>query len=365
MLNQTVDSLMPLLSILQQPAFCLHRDGTVLPNPAAAPIAPFELNQLPHWLGDCTALYENWTRQSQLTFSVTVASRSYSVTVEALADGELFLLSDDSDTSGASNVMAASSQVLRQPLTDLMASTQMLMAALEDQENPSFRLQSASIAKNLYRLTRLAGNLSDYDLLQRGELKARPALLTLSTDLAPMLEEIADLIAETGCRLDFRLPKEQVQIYADRKLLERALLNLLGNAIKHGQTSQTIGLTVKVQPNFVLFQCTSCCTEAEQAMLSSAFRRTEQRGALPDPRWGLGLGMLLIRHIAQLHGGTLALEAGAEGAVTATISVSRKRPAGKPALESPVRMDRTGGLDSRLIELSDVLPARVFELQLP
>ena len=224
MLNHTVDSLMPLLSILQQPAFCLHRDGTVYPNPAAAPIAPPELVQLPRWLGNCTAMYENWTRQSKLTFSVTVASRPYSVTVEALEDGELFLLSDDSGTSAASNVMAVSSQVLRQPLTDLMASTQMLMAALEDQENPSFRLQSASIAKNLYRLTRLAGNLSDYDLLQRGELKARPALLTLNSDLASVLEEFADLVAETGCRLEFKLPGQQVQIYADRKLLERALL---------------------------------------------------------------------------------------------------------------------------------------------
>lgn len=365
MLNQTVDSLMPLLSILQQPAFCLHRDGTVFSNPAAAPIAPYDLKQLPHWLGECTALYEQWTRQSVLTFPVTIAARPYSVTVEALADGELFLLSDDSDTSGASNVMAASSQVLRQPLTDLMASTQMLMAALEDQENPSFRLQSASIAKNLYRLTRLAGNLSDYDLLQRGELKARPSLLTFSTDFVPMLEEIADLVAETGCRLELTLPSPQLQIYADRKLLERALLNMLGNAIKHGQPGQTISLAVKVQPNFILLQCTSRCTEAEQAMLSSAFRRTEQRGVLPDPRWGLGLGMLLIRHIAQLHGGTLALEAGEGGTVTATMSLSRKRPAGKPALESPVRMDRSGGLNPRLVELSDVLPARVFELQLP
>ena len=365
MLNQTVFSLMPLLSIVQQPAFCLHRDGTVFPNSAAAPIAPAGLAQMPHWLGECTALYEQWTRQSLLTFSLTIAARTYSVTAEALEDGELFLLSDSSDTSGSSNIMAASSQVLRQPLTDLMASTQMLMAALEDQENPTFLLQSASIAKNLYRLTRLAGNLSDYDLLQRGELKARPALLTLSTDLAPMLEEIADLTAETGCRLDLRLPQQQVQIYADRRLLERALLNLLGNAIKHGQSGQAIGLAVKVQPNFVLFQCTSQCPQADQALLSSAFCRTEQRGVLPDPRWGLGLGMQITRHIAQLHGGTLALEAGADGTVTATMSLSRKRPAIKTKLECPVLMDRSGGLNQRLVELSDVLPTRVFELQLP
>ena len=42
MLDQTVDSLLPLLAVLQQPAFCVRRDGTVCGNTLSAHLAPPE-----------------------------------------------------------------------------------------------------------------------------------------------------------------------------------------------------------------------------------------------------------------------------------------------------------------------------------
>lgn len=111
----------------------------------------------------------------------------------------------------------------------------------------------------------------------------------------------------------------------------------------------------------ILFRVRNHCQGADSDLLSAAFQRMEQRGVLPDPRWGVGLGLPLVRHIAQLHGGAVALEAAADGTVTVTMSISRKRPAREALLKSPPPLDYTGGMERTLVELSDVLPAGCYD----
>ena len=47
MLNQTIDTLLPLLALLQQPAFCIHESGTLHCNSAARHLAPLRVEHLP------------------------------------------------------------------------------------------------------------------------------------------------------------------------------------------------------------------------------------------------------------------------------------------------------------------------------
>ena len=359
-----MDSIMPLLSVLQQPAFFLHQDGTVASNPSAGPLSPCDRGDLPRWLGDSLTIYEQWDRQTALTLSVPLGGQSHSVTVQAMDDGDLFLLSCDGMAVPASGFLGVSSQILRESLSDLLASTQTLLGTMDDLENSVYQAQAASMTRNLFRLTRLAGNLSDYERLEAGELRPALSLLSLSGDIGPVLEDLAALVSDTGSSMTVRLPREQVQIYADLNLLERAFLNLLSNALKHGRKQQELVLQADVLPNAILFRLQNQCDPGDQDLLSAAFQRTTQRGLLPDPRWGLGLGLPLVREIARLHGGTVALEAKQDGTVIVTLSVSRKRPAKNEGLASSLPMDSTGGLDRRLIELSEVLPASVFDMQL-
>lgn len=361
---QSVDSLLPVLNILQQPAFCVKSDGAILSNPQATNLSPVDRPDLVRWLGSSVSLYEQWNRQTLLTLPLSLAGREFSVNVQALSDGDLFLLTPCDSAPSTGDTMTVSSQALRAPLSDLILSAQSLFAALEDRDNPVYRQQTAAITRNLYRLMRLAGNLSDYDRLSGDHAKANLSLVSLQQDIIPILEGLADLISETGSTLEYRIPQEQVQFYADLNLLEQALLNLISNALKHGLPKQTLRLQISSQPSSVLFRLVSRCDDDHRNLLSDAFRRLEQRGTIPDPRWGMGLGLPLVRRIAQLHGGSAALEARADGTVTVTMSVSRKRPAGGTVLETPIRVDLTGGMNRRLIELSEVLPPSVFELHL-
>lgn len=358
MLAQTIDQIMPLLQILQQPAFCVRADGSVTCNSTARHLSPENRNGLAVWLGQAAALYENWNRLDGLELPVDRAGRAYTVTVQALSDGELFLMSESGRSGDALTVAA---QTLRQPLTDLFSLSQQLFSDLEEAEDPSLQSQTAAITRQLYQLIRITGNLADVEQLRDGQYSLRWRRMELCGYLGGMAETLSDLCAEAGRTLEYSLPREQVPFFADEGLLERALLNLVANAVKYGAAEQPIRLWAEVLPKAILFRVRNHCDRPDGDLLSAAFRRMEQRGILPDPKWGAGLGLPLARHIAQLHGGAAALEVSEDGTVTVTMSISRKRPSQASLLESPPPRDYAGGLHHALVELSDVLPDDCYD----
>ena len=85
--------------------------------------------------------------------------------------------------------------------------------------------------------------------------------------------------------------------------------------------------------------------------------------AVEDSRYGLGLGMVLIRSTAAVHGGTVLVDH-PEGSGT-RITVSFAIHQGEATLRSPrMRIDYAGERDHGLIELSDVLPAHLYRSEL-
>ena len=92
----------------------------------------------------------------------------------------------------------------------------------------------------------------------------------------------------------------------------------------------------------------------------SLFHRYMREPAIEDSRFGLGLGMTLVRSAAAIHGGTVLLEQKDGTQVAMTIAI-RKQPPG--SLRSPkLRIgDYTGGRDIGLLEFSDSLPVHSYE----
>lgn len=360
MYNQTVEQVLPLLQLLQQPAFCMKQDGTVLCNREARSLAPISLEALPHWLGSSTSLFEQWDRQAPLTLPLPLAGNSASVTIQPLADGDLFLLSQCRELTAGGDVLSVTSQVLRQPLTDLSILMENLFEDLEEMEDPLLQTQSAAITRQIYRISRVACNLADLDQLRSGTYQPRLEKLHLQTFLDELTQEMKDVCRSAGRTLECTLPDKAITLIADPILLERAVLNLLSNAIKYGEKAKPIVFRVDVSPTAILFRMQNTCSDADSDLLTAAFQRITQRGVLPDPHWGLGLGLPMVRYIAQLLGGAVAVEANRDQLATVTFSVSRKTAA--PGVEAPFLppIDYTGGMRHSLVELSDVLPDDCF-----
>lgn len=358
MTGQTVDNLMPLLQILQQPAFCIRADGTVSCNRAAQLLAPSDLDALPQWLGPGMECLAGWDRQSTLELPVTQNGHKYMATLQPLDDGTLFLLSEDSDLSTADAALAVTAQVLRQPLTDLSVLVQRL-SAHPDAEN--IQAQTASITRQIYRLSRITSNLADLSRFRSGKYRMQTKLIDVNTQLDTLMHEAQELCSQAGRRLEYAPLKNSVQLYADTILLERAIFNLLSNAIKFSTPDTPIRCWTEVSGNYVLFRVHNHCTEGSYELLRAAFTRLEQRDQLPDPRWGVGLGLPITHCIAQLHGGMVTIEADQKGSATVTMTLSRRRTLGRTLLESPPPFEYSGGMRRSLVELSDVLPSSLYQ----
>ena len=361
MRSQTVDQLLPFLQLLQQPAFCLRQDGTMVCNREARNLVPYSADALNGWLGESAPLYEKWDRQDPITLPLPMNDRSASVTIHPLADGILFLLNNCHSLTAGSDALAVTAQVLRQPLTDLSTLTQQLSEVLEEMEDPILQSQSAAINRQIYRLSRIACNLADLEQIRNGSYQPRREKLDLLDYLNTLTREMEDVCRSAGRVLLCKLPEKPTTLTADPMLLERAVLNLLSNAIKYGDKAAPIHFHVETTPSSVLFQMKNTCSEADSDLLTAAFQRLSQRGMLPDPQWGIGLGLPLTRYIAHLMGGAVAVEVSREHIASVTMSVSRK--SGVTEVQAPhyPPIDYTGGMRHSLVELSDVLPDDCFD----
>ena len=356
---QSTEQILSLLELIQQPAFCIADHGAVHCNLQAKLLAPATAQALSAWLGSGMEFYERWDRNSNLLLPVTIGSRVLHVTMQPLSDGTLFLLSPCEALSSDMDHLRVTSQVLRQPLNDLYTMTQQISETLEEAEDPLLLQQTAAISRHLYRITRIACDLSDLDQLRSGTYPTHIQKQDLTAFLRELLPDLTDLCDTAGYMLISRLPEKQLMVGIDSILLERALLNLLSNAMKYGSTVEPICLTVEVGAASVYIRLQNAAVKQDSDLMIAAFQRLTQRGVLPDPRWGIGLGLPLTLCIARSMGGTVAVEEH-DGRVTVTLSLSRRRDLQDPSVRTIPAYDYTGGMHRSLVELADVLPNHCY-----
>lgn len=353
MQTQTIANLMPLLNTLQQPAFCLGDDGVLTANRAARHLAPWSADSLPAWLGSAAERYKNWDRAGVLEVPLDLRGNSYSAAIHPLQDGTLFLLTGCGLSAELESALATASQVLRLPLADLSV----LVRHMEEEHADSQRI--AAINRHLYRLTRIAANLSDLERLQQETFRPRLEQLDVNGFLQPLLEEADYLFRQTGRTLHWQLPTKSGILQADPVLLERALLNLMSNALKFSPDGAEVHLHTVITPTQLQLRMENPCANDGDELLRAAFSRLEQRDLLPDPRWGIGLGLPLTQTIARLHGGLVTIDI-ANSTAAVTFCVQRRQPATGNGLKAPPAFEYNGGIRRSLLELSDALPSRLY-----
>ena len=134
-------------------------------------------------------------------------------------------------------------------------------------------------------------------------------------DLAPLIADLAELYGavaeERGITLSVQAP-EHVPAYGDRELIQQALANLLDNAVKFSPDGGTVRLSASVTPagvDMVVADQGPGIPAEDRARATERFFRGEIARNTP----GSGLGLALVLAVAQLHGGSLRLEAANPG----------------------------------------------------
>ena len=202
------------------------------------------------------------------------------------------------------------SHELRTPLATISAAAETLERARDAADAGRFREiiqieaeRMSQLVEEMLALARLESGLAQPDLRS---VAAAPLIERAVERMRPQAER-------NGLTLSARLdPATGDAIQADPDLILRALLNLLQNAIKFTPEEGTIEVFTATdqqsQPALLWFHVRDSgigVDPAEQSRVFQRFYRIDRARAMGS---GTGLGLAVVRHIAEVHGGAVSLE---------------------------------------------------------
>ncbi len=213
-------------------------------------------------------------------------------------------------------LLAAVSHDLRTPLASARVAVGSLKSTgdLFTAEERAELLDSADAS--LARLTGLVDNLLDMSRLQAGVLGADPVPIALDEAVPWALDELGEAAADVQPQVSSELP----EVVADPGLLQRILVNVIGNALRYSPAGRPPRITAGAHSGAVELRVIDRgpgVPDEEHELMFTPFQRLGDR----DNTSGVGLGLALSRGLAEAMGGTLAPEATPGGGLTMVLAL--------------------------------------------
>jgi signal transduction histidine kinase len=160
--------------------------------------------------------------------------------------------------------------------------------------------------RQVKHLARLVDDLLDVSRITRGKLQLCLQPVELAPLLAHVLEGMRPFIEACGHELSVVLPPEPVRLQADPTRLEQVLANLLNNAAKYTRPGGRIWLTAERAGAEAVLRVRDNGVGIAPEKLPRVFDLFMQADRAPDhSQGGLGIGLTLVRSLAEMHGGTV------------------------------------------------------------
>jgi PAS domain S-box-containing protein len=225
------------------------------------------------------------------------------------------------------------SHEFRTPLT-------LMLGPLEDEmrENSKGRERLEIVHRNSLRLLKLVNTLLDFARIEAGRIE----VVYEPTDLAAATAELASVfrsaIEKAGLRLVVDCPPLPEEVYVDREMWEKIVLNLLSNAFKFTFEGE-IKVSLCLHGERVELSVSDTGAGIPAAELSHIFERFHRvRGTDSRTHEGTGIGLSLVQELAKIHGGGVQVRSVEGQGATFTVTI--------PSGHAHLPKERLGGTRS-------------------
>lgn len=239
--------------------------------------------------------------------------------------------------------LATLSHELRTPLNAILGWTKILETGSRD--NESIDRATRVIKRNAQAQAHLVADILDVSSIIGGKLKLHLEPVSLRTVIDAALEAVEPAADAKGIVID-TVFGDVAPIIADRDRLQQIMWNLLSNAIKFTPKEGHVRIEVQAQARDIVVTIADSGQGIDPAFLPHVFDRFSQAdGTFTRLHWGLGLGMAIVRHLVELHGGHVtAASDGKDQGATFTVTL----PVGaSPGREPTLKPDGVAGVADR------------------
>jgi signal transduction histidine kinase len=204
------------------------------------------------------------------------------------------------------------SHELRTPLTAIYGWARVL--GTREMEKAEQQRAIAAIERNAHAQTRLIDDLLDVSRAISGKLRLDLKSVNLSELLTEAIETVNPALTAKSIKLDAVFEPEMPPILGDPVRLQQVVWNLLSNAIKFTPDGGAVHVRLRRSGPHAEIEVSDTGSGIPPDFLPHVFERFRQADTGSRRRYGgLGLGLAIVSHLAELHGGTVTVESAGEG----------------------------------------------------
>ncbi|MCG2593589.1 response regulator [Ramlibacter sp. XY19] len=274
----------------------------------------------------------------------------------AIENARLYSAVQDADRR-KNEFLAMLAHELRNPLAPIRNAVHILTAA--EELPPKLAWARDVIGRQADQMGRLIDDLLDVSRIVQGKVTVKPERLSLATLVELSVESSAPRLGAREQVLDVVLPKEEIELDGDQLRLSQVLSNLINNACKFSPERSRITLEAKFNDGELQVSVKDQGAGIAPEFLPHMFDLFAQADqSLDRSQGGLGIGLTLVKHLIELHGGHVfaTSEGLGKGAEVTVCLPARIGVPGRavPAPAAPARVAPQKHAASRILVVDDL-----------
>ncbi|MDQ3749755.1 MAG: CHASE3 domain-containing protein, partial [Acidobacteriota bacterium] len=207
--------------------------------------------------------------------------------------------------------LATVSHELRAPLNSILGWARLLQKGQLDETTSEKAI--VTIVRNSEAQNRLIEDLLDVSRIISGKLRLEVMTIKPINVVESALETVRPAAEAKGIKLEIKQDADVSHISGDPNRLQQVVWNLLSNAIKFTPPEGEVRLEIERAEDFAEIRVKDTGVGIKEEFLPHVFDRFRQADASSIRKFGgLGLGLAIVRHITEMHGGTVHAESAGE-----------------------------------------------------
>ena len=167
----------------------------------------------------------------------------------------------------------------------------------------------AVISQDTDKLTNLVTNILDFSKIEEGKKEYNFEETDFSQWMIQYVEDLKKNDIQKELTIHSDIAPDLPSIFLDRNALSQALNNLIDNAEKFSRDKKEIDISAKKDNKSIVINVTDYGIGIPQAEIDQIFDKFYQgKSALSQSVRGTGLGLTLVKHIVEAHGGRVSVK---------------------------------------------------------